>query len=263
MAKYNNTNKIDQDYFSGTQTAIYIGDMWVDDIYGIEFQPQGGMRPVFGYKSPNFDLLLRENEIIIGSFAMNFKDSAYLYLILDRYTKKKVSLDERIHRISAATESQPTVVGETQTQPAPTREEVSAYNSRVEDVLRSQEIPADQKTVQATRELYNIKTTREPVFEELVNNYELAVWGEEKRADNPVNSMNFKNRPTAATNPKLRGLQNSPFNITITYGNIYSKDEISTVEMLQDVVLTGCNKVIDVSGNPVQERYSFIARRAF
>ena len=42
------------DYFSGSQVAIYIGDVFVDEITAINFVAQQPRRPLYGYADQHF-----------------------------------------------------------------------------------------------------------------------------------------------------------------------------------------------------------------
>lgn len=261
MGTYQTNTNYDQTYFSGSQVGIFIGDLWVDDIYGLEFQVQAGMRPIYGYRSPNFDLLLRENEIVVGSFAMNFKESGFLWLILDRYTNKKTSLLDRIKNVQNKDKDLAVFDRTTNSVISPNSARQTIDSAMLDRAFESATtVESKTNVLEKTNEL-NFES-----FEYMSANFENAVWGKQKQSYGTFGSMNFKDaQDFDVKNPKVRGLQNSSFNITITYGNVFEdkSSPLTTTELLQDVVLTNVSKTLDLSGNPVQERYSFIARRAF
>jgi hypothetical protein len=87
---------INEQYFSGTQTSIFIGDVWVDDIFSIDYNVQHSRSPQFGYGSQHFDFLPKGVMIVTGSFAINFREPNYLWIILDRFKKFNKSPQERL-----------------------------------------------------------------------------------------------------------------------------------------------------------------------
>jgi hypothetical protein len=80
-------NEINTQYFSGTQASIFIGDVWVDDIFNLDYNMQQSKQPKFGYGSQHFDFVAKGIVMISGSFSLNFREPNYLWLILERYKK--------------------------------------------------------------------------------------------------------------------------------------------------------------------------------
>jgi len=96
MANRNNTRcddikqpsvRVNQEYFSGSQASLFIGDIWVDDIVDIQYSVEHSQRPIYGYGSQHFDFVSRGNILVSGSFSVNFREPNYLWLILSRYAK--------------------------------------------------------------------------------------------------------------------------------------------------------------------------------
>ncbi|MGN0357148.1 MAG: hypothetical protein ACI4E0_04930 [Blautia sp.] len=89
-------------YYSGTDARIYFGDIWVDEIVEIEFGLQEQVAPIYGYGSYTWDVVARGNRVVVGQFAINFKEVGYLQTILNslssamntREEDKWFSLDE-------------------------------------------------------------------------------------------------------------------------------------------------------------------------
>ena len=75
----------DQEYFSGTQATIYIGDVWVDEVTSFAFQVTQAKAPLYGYASQLFDAVSRGPRLVRGQFTINFKEAGYLWLVLERY----------------------------------------------------------------------------------------------------------------------------------------------------------------------------------
>jgi hypothetical protein len=79
--------KINNQFFSGTQASLFIGDTWVDDIVSISYQHHHNRQPVFGYGSQHWDFVPKGIIMIQGEFTINFREPNYLFMILERYKK--------------------------------------------------------------------------------------------------------------------------------------------------------------------------------
>ena len=90
------TSKINKQYFSGTQASIFIGDVWVDDIFNFEYNMQQSKQPKFGYGSQYYDFIAKGIIMISGSFSLNFREPNYLWLILERYKTFNKTKEDRL-----------------------------------------------------------------------------------------------------------------------------------------------------------------------
>lgn len=79
----NNYRHFSTNYYSGSDIRIYFGDTWVDEITSIEFTLQEQVAPIFGYASFTWDRVARGSRYIQGSFSINFKETAYLQMIMN------------------------------------------------------------------------------------------------------------------------------------------------------------------------------------
>lgn len=70
-------------YYSGADIRIYFGDTWVDEVTSIDFTLQEQVAPIFGYASFTWDRVARGTRFIQGSFSINFKETAYLQMVLN------------------------------------------------------------------------------------------------------------------------------------------------------------------------------------
>jgi len=87
--------KINQEYFSGAQASLFIGDTWVDDIIAIDYSLQHTRAPIYGYGSQHFDFVPKGNILVTGSFKINFREPNYLWLILERFKRMRISNEKR------------------------------------------------------------------------------------------------------------------------------------------------------------------------
>ena len=83
MAQANKGDTYATTYFTGTQASIYIGDIWVDEVFGISFSSSQSILPIFGYASTFFDAVAKGKVLVQGYFDVNFVDEGYLYAILE------------------------------------------------------------------------------------------------------------------------------------------------------------------------------------
>jgi len=72
-------------YFSGSQAGVYIGDVYIDEITSIRYRGTQQKIPIYGYASQLFDRVAPGPFIVEGEFTINFKESAYLWAVLERY----------------------------------------------------------------------------------------------------------------------------------------------------------------------------------
>lgn len=72
-----------EEFFSGSDVTVYFGDLFVDTITGIEFTLQEQLRPIFGYADYTYSDISRGQRIVQGTFRIAFKQSGYLFTILE------------------------------------------------------------------------------------------------------------------------------------------------------------------------------------
>ncbi len=88
--------QINEQYFSGNQATIFIGDVWVDDIIAYDYTLQHSKVPRYGYGSEKFDLVPPGTQLITGSFTINFREPNYLWVILERYKTFNKTAEQRL-----------------------------------------------------------------------------------------------------------------------------------------------------------------------
>jgi hypothetical protein len=98
-----NQVKINDQYFSGVQASVFIGDIWVDDIVSLDYQVDHNREPIYGYGSQHFDFIPKGRILVTGSFTINFREPNYLWMILARY---KVFNPDEIQNNKAALDYQ-------------------------------------------------------------------------------------------------------------------------------------------------------------
>lgn len=220
--------RFSEEYFSGADVRIYFGSTWIDEIIGLQFTLQENVAPIFGYASYTYDRMAVGSRQIQGSFRINFKESYYLHFITN-------TLDSELEAVQGNTLSMPD------------NKTISLGNITPEHLSSS--ASGDE-------------------FEKLALQFEKSLWGEaddnsfaKLTADRPNESFfaGENARPTLAK---------TGFNILVLYGpytqgydpSAPTESVATTAHTLTGVYLTGVNQVIDNSGQPIYEEYSFIAK---
>jgi hypothetical protein len=219
--------RFSQEFFSGCDCKIYFDDVLVDTVTALQFSLSEQVIPIYGYKSYTFDVVARGNRIIKGSFRIAFKEAYYLQAIMNQVEVK---------RDQAVVNSKP----------------FDFQGSYLENTIESLLASAGNSAR----------------FEELADEYEKAMWGE---GNEDFTKRSNDQTYTSFFYPKDRQsvINNYGFSIMITYGNIdretivNGKQEThvpSTTENIVGVQLMDVGKVIDPTGQPIFEEYSFIAK---
>ena len=80
--------RYEENYFSGSDVGIYIGDKWVDDIVSLQYGTINNKAPMYGYASTHFDAVGKGTTIVQGQFGIVFSKSEYFKKILENYQAK-------------------------------------------------------------------------------------------------------------------------------------------------------------------------------
>jgi hypothetical protein len=245
----NNYRIFPSDYFSGCDMAIYIGDTFIDEITGIQFSMQENILPIYGYADYRYRELVHGNRIVNGSFSINFKESAYIYAIMERLRRGK---------------NNENLSGGLATNQEWTMKDVEQLYSEW-----------------MNKNKQSIPTGNYDTFETLADYYEHALWGDPESTFSPLD-MDFA---VLMRERRTSPFFNVPFTITITYGNVPGAFEArdnntyrdvlknkqyrpgsvllpieETVKTIVGVHLCGVSQSQDLSGNPCQEIYQFMAQ---
>lgn len=253
-----------QDYFSGCDIAIYFGDTFIDEITSLQFILQENVLPLYGYSDYRYRELVHGNRIVTGAFSINFKESAYIYAVIERMKRAK---EGKVAGAGTAS-----LYGEG----------ISPYGQE----WNKKDVEQLYKEWLDNAKLQN-PTGNMDTFETIADYYERALWG----SPDTTYSIGYgKNKLEMDFASMIRNRRTSPFfdtsfTITITYGNVEgafaSRDNGTyqdilndksyrpgslllpveeTIKTIVDVHLTGVSQSQDMSGNPVQEVYQFMAK---
>jgi hypothetical protein len=254
----------DSDYFSGAQVAIYIGDIWVDEVSSLMFQMREPRTPLYGYADTLWRDVSRGQVFVQGSFSVNFKEAGYLWLVLDRYKhvierrqspltkftddeKKKFGINSEVARTFNIEEQYVQDYITKGNSPDSKASQIAAMKALTENymLLQSQKILTGYaSTARGLGGAANEMQGAESVFE----NFENKIWGQ-------------SNQKLDELNRRVTDKDLNPFDIYITYGDYVGDDRLHhTIQKLEQVYLVSAGKQIIIDGSPIQEEYGFIAR---
>lgn len=219
-----NYERYPPEYFSGSNIHIFFSDIYIDEITQLQFNMQEHVMPIYGYNSYTYDTKLRGSRIIQGSFQINFKESDYI--------RSAVS-------------------------------EIMGFNEEL-DMNYDNEMDEHQHDEQRQNELYDIaREGWSQEFQKISEEYKKKMW---------------KNSYAQTQNIDVDGDRpffdfSDDFNILIKYGpydmprskyrneNLF-REKISsgTIIKIVDVQLQNVQQVVNNSGEPIAEQYSFLAK---
>jgi hypothetical protein len=82
-------------YYSGSQIALYIGEVLIDEAVFISYDLRQPKRPIYGYASQYFDAIANGIVLIHGQIGINYIDNKYLPVIIyDTLSKQNQNPNE-------------------------------------------------------------------------------------------------------------------------------------------------------------------------
>lgn len=243
----------DSDYFSGAQVALYIGDVWVDEVTSLNFSMSEPKVPLHGYSDVLYRDISRGQVSIEGQFTINFKEAGYLWLILNRYQELVNARQSPLFSYRSDQKNE-------------LANEFNIEETYIVDAGKAKAKNELAKKMTAIAEKYSLEyfqrkltgfasTTRETggmgSAEDLFEKFENEIWD---------GTLGTKADQDAA-HRRVTDKRLNPFDIYILYGDYVGDDKLHhTVQKLSQVSLTGVGKQIVIDGQPIQEAYTFIAR---
>lgn len=250
------TTVYDQEYFSGSQVNLYIGDVLIDEISGLEFAVHQEKGRVHGYNSQLFDAVTQGTVIVTGQFSINFKESGYLYTVLNRWKGINTGKSKPSYSPFYSTKN----VGGAKSGGRGSLvrqniEEVMQGNASPEQLVRYYQdlagfsnLKARESAEARRNNTFNAVTQQGKLetAEDLFEAYEDEIWGK-----NPLTAA-----PRRVDDSAFDG-----FTIFITYGDYNTNDYVNhTARRIDRVSLTTTAQVVMNNGKPVEEVYRFFAR---
>jgi hypothetical protein len=262
------TKVYDLEYFSGAQVNVYIGDVLIDEITGLQVQVQQRKLPIYGYASQLFDKVAKATVTVQGAFTINFKEAGYLHAVLERYKRLSsgnsapvvnpfmstsgFSQLDKNRSGGAKLDNQKGVLS---------RRNIEQMRKNVDDVVSGKVNGRDIKPeeyVEYYRSLSGFNNDSparsgsvrgalndaEDIFEA----FEDKVWSVDRLDRDSEGRRGDSNRY-------------DDFTIYITYGDFNRNDRVNhTAKRIDNVHLIDQSQTIMINGEPISEQYSFIAR---
>ena len=216
-----------EEYFSGCDVTLYLGDFWIDEVQSLNFTLQEMTRPLFGYKSYTYDAVMRGSRIIQGTFVVNFTEPMYLHRIIKEASRKK---------------------------------QVDGNSYAFDRIAGKDAVLLSQGLSQA-KFLALLKDKSVEEKQKLIAEKQQEVWKKDQEnilADMPDPTF-FLNRKKESFD--IRILYGTTMDQVVKRVDLMQRFRLpsSAAYLLKNIQLGGLSQQIDPSGNPVVEVYSFIA----
>lgn len=241
------------EYFSGSQCAIYIGDIWVDEITQINYSVSQHKTPLYGYADTLYRGMTKGQVIVQGSFSINFKEAGYLWLVLTHYQKMRGNpfrdLDGKASGQDIVRNNiERFVDGETSS---------FARNEQLSNLAARASLTGFASTQRFAGTSGQAATFEGPPDHRLFGlggaeaafeGFEDLVWQDSQKQLDELDRR--------ADDPRLNG-----FDIFVALGDFAGDDRNNhTIQKLSNVHIIGSGKQIVADGQPIQEEYQFLAR---
>lgn len=69
-------------YYTATQSTIYIGETWADEIFGVRYRTNCNTTPYYGYASSKFDAVVRGKFLAEGEILVYYNKLRYFWTLL-------------------------------------------------------------------------------------------------------------------------------------------------------------------------------------
>lgn len=245
------------EYFSGTQAAVYIGDIWIDEITSISYAVHQSRTPLYGYASQLFDDVSKGPVIVQGEFTINFKEAGYLWLVLDRYQRVMKGAPGILGpfsdsaRISVGNIEQ--ITDDKIKRMINGQMSIGDRTRYLQDMAGVFTLSEEQRAdTAASLRGYASNARAEARKSRSENKFEVfedAIWGAKSQED-------LDNQTRRADDHRI-----NPFDIYIAFGDFAGDNRVNhTIQKISEVYILGSSKRIVVDGQPIQEAYSFIGR---
>jgi hypothetical protein len=257
------------EYFSGAQCAMYIGDVWIDEVTSLSYRVEQSRAPLYGYADTLFRDVAKGRVLVQGQFTINFKEAGYLFLVLDRYRKMMKNLPSVMGInyggkikgtkgtsgfLSSSLQTQETIESIVNNDGVLTTFERNLqFQALAENHALAQGYSDSQILAGTSANLGGYASVTRSAggmgkAENLFEDLEDAVWGKtETQLDNDTRR---------ADDARL-----SPFDIYLSFGDFAADNNVNhTIQKLSDVYIVGSAKEVIIDGSPIQEAYSFMCR---
>ena len=258
-----NNRYYDLDYFNGSSASIYIGDVWVDEITSFSYSVSQNKTPIYGYASQLFDDTAAGNVIVQGQFTINYKEQAYLWLVLRRFLNmgqedealayKGIEDPLKTKKRNAINRGKLGDTGGIGGKPITGPNQTKVSRASIERLLQGEATRNERYNFYhslAGYASFSPGTGRDKIFMDLAETFEDQIWTK--------NDEELLKQIRRTDDNIFDG-----FDIYVALGNYSNPTANHTAQKIQGVRLLSQGKSIMVDGNPIQESYEFIARTVY
>lgn len=261
-------NVYEADWYSGSQIQVLMGDILIDNAVAISYQVRGDRIPVYGFASEYFTFAAKSPVLITGQLTIAFKESFYLLAPAARFHNRAQAPDNRLTTPKNRPNNRPGFQSLEAAAAAARRDDIRYRN--IEQTFQAVEFAKEGKEPPPAGLIKELGALEDSAWEHLAERFEDSIWyGSDVQSPNTRRELFSRTMSDFETEKielnevmKHRRLDQYPaVDIWITYGDMEAPDTVNhTVQKLLDVYFTGEVKEITISGEPVFETYTFIAR---
>jgi hypothetical protein len=230
----------DYDYFGSGQLSIYFGDVFIDEIVRVGYDLQHQKIPIYGYASHMFDTVAWGQQIVTGQFAINYKEEAYLQIVLNRLNNIAPITNEKESKHNFYRQNIETLIRRQNQE----KLDVTLIEQNIMEQLYGF---IDNSKLKKSGSLLGSVDPTKSDFEDIAEAMENQLWG-----GGPAKDGSILSDPTRA--------QVSGFDIYLVFGDYSNPLANHTSKKISTCHLTGQSQTIELDGGPVYELYSFIAK---
>jgi hypothetical protein len=242
MSNLNKLEAYGSQYFTGAQASIWIGDIWVDEVFGIQFSASQSILPIYCYASQFYDAIAKGKALVQGIFEINFIDQGYLYAVLNEMQNRQtnVNKDQETKRKIAAQTTGGSI------------DFVSSTISRTQNDIILDQLQLLRDVSEGTKS--DSKSRRQTLGVVLNELSQLSLASLNKLA----NQLNLPAETSIVRNIIYDPI---PFQIRGYFGNpdLFGVDH-GTYKEIRDCVLIGNEMIVGSTDDQIKERYSFLSR---
>lgn len=277
------SNYYEYDHYSGSQIVVMFGDIVIDNAVAVQFDVQQSKTPVYGYANQYYSFVAAGHVLVQGTLTIAFKETGYLLWPIQRYinqvgpskstgqsgksnwlTSPRFSVGEKGQLNRGYEQNDYSLL---EASKAARRKEVMQAN--VEQMKEWQSKGGyPRQNAQYNKFWTDLGSLPDDSFEDWAEVFEDAIWYGADPGNPLVRdklfSKNFTEDTIAISEEEVlqhrRPDQYPAIDILVVYGDMSEQAPNHTVKKLLDVSFVGSSQTIEISGNPVYEQYSFIAR---
>lgn len=225
-------------YKHPAETYVFINNIYIDDVYRIDFSMDQSRFPIYGYQDELYGHITRGRKKVVGNIFINFSSPGYLYAALSNKDKQSPDVSSLLRNgISPYSAAEA---------------EMAQLNKELQDIfIENLSIEDKRKRISGLMS----KASRAGLSKKLADTLRYAFG---------TDSTKFVDK--GLVEPTDQNLL--PFDIQIYYG--HPNDGGSIIREITDCSLLGTNQVISAAGHPggdlsssaqvILEVYPFIGR---